>query len=375
MSLGPDSFNDRRQTPRKLRRVLCGGLSQGHTLASLPERSGAIWVAQLHAARLCGPVRSLPGTLKRGKFIGGDGNGAFWMKHRFELDFSGVEALLLPEPEPGAPTPDDEVPVARRGVKIDWLFDFLRAVGNAYEDIWQRYNDHERAYTHLNPYGYIPEAEPPDVERHPELTGYFLQRNIVKRLTARCQASLYTRIPPEARGDAKVFVSHAWSDPLGILPDTTLTDMVSGNNPVSRADPCWIDLFVYNQHSPQDIANDMERIIGEIGTLVLPLPSPAAVERLWCIWEWLSAHRAGAHIILPEAAYSLYYFGKKREWFESEFRSVAKAKTTLATDRDQIMAAILDVFGTVEAADAEIRRLADRFFSRAEEAPYRRGTN
>lgn len=332
-------------------------------------RTNAAWALIQLAGRLC----NLPGMPKRGSVIASDASGDTSMKHRFQLDFSRIEALLLPEPEPGAATLDDEVPVARRGVKIDWLFEFLRAVGDAFDDVWRRYESHERAYTHFNWHGHIPEAEPPDCPRHPELTGHFLQSAIVKPLTARCQASLYARIPLDARGDAKVFVSHAWADPLGILPGTTLTDMVSGNNPVSRADPCWIDLFVYNQHIAQDIAGDMEHIIGAIGKLVLPLPSPATVERLWCIWEWLSAHRAGARIILPEAAYDRYYFGKKRQWFESEFRSVAEARTTLAADREQIMAAILEVFGTVDAADAEIRRLADQFFTRAKDAPYRRG--
>lgn len=294
------------------------------------------------------------------------------MSVSFELDFSGMTDLLLPEPKSDQRLAEDDIPVENRGVKLSWVFKFLRAVGNAFEDIWQRYESHEKAYEHLNSFGLIPDAVPPKFERYPPLNGYFLQKEIVKPLTTISRSALYSRIPEDARGRPSVFVSHAWRDPLGYHPGTTLTDMVSGNNSVSHDAFCWIDLFVYNQHIGQDIARDMERIIGAIGKIVLPMSSEAVLHRLWCIWEWLAAHRAGAEIVLPEAAYSRYYFGTKREWFRAAFTSIGEAQTTLAADAEQIIGEILSTFGSVQAADEEIRRLADRYFTRPEDAPWRK---
>ncbi|MBX2881915.1 MAG: hypothetical protein KTR32_18350, partial [Granulosicoccus sp.] len=194
---------------------------------------------------------------------------------------------------------------------------------------------------------------------------------VVKPFTEQFQTALYARIPPEARSTPDVFVSHAWGHPMAVHPGTTLTDMAAGNRAVSRAAFCWIDLFVYNQHKAQDIAMDMERIIGAVGKLVLPLPSEKPLRRLWCIWEWLCAHRAGVDIVIPEAAYDRHYFGKQREWFERSFQSMSLAQTSRDEDRVLILDAIVDTFGSVEQADAELRALADRSLTRAKDAPWR----
>ena len=291
-------------------------------------------------------------------------------KYVLKPDFSKVEALLLPEPTDAENSPDAQTPIEQRGVKLEWIFEFMRAIEDVFVDLWKRYESHERAYEHLNWSGHIPEAERPAYERHPALNGYFLQGTIIKPMTQNCQLSLYSRIPPEVRGEPSVFVSHAWADPLVRTPGTTLIDMVSGNNRVSDNAFCWLDLFVYNQHTPQDIAQDMERIIGTVGQLVMPMSSETGLPRLWCIWEWLAAHRAWATITLPEAAYSRYYFGKKRDWFQTAFTTIADAQTTHPEDAAQIMEEILRTFGSVEAADKEIRALADKFFTHADQAPW-----
>jgi hypothetical protein len=278
--------------------------------------------------------------------------------------------MLLPEV--CAPTPEDEVPVGARGVRISWLFDFLRSVEDAFIDLADRHQSHEGAYEHLNRHGHIPPAAPRRFDRHQPLTGHLLQAVVIKPLTQRSQKALFSRIPPEARGTSQVFLSHAWNTPLARAPGTTLTDVTTGNNPVSERAFCWIDLFVYNQHVAQDIARDMERIIGGIGTFAIPMTSAHVLGRLWCIWEWLSAYRAGAQIVSPEPANHSHYFGEKREWFSDTFTSVAAARTSFRADHDQIMAGILETFGSVEAADAELRRLADRSFTRREDAPYHR---
>ncbi len=292
------------------------------------------------------------------------------MAMTFELDCSGVAALLLPEPDSNQRLPEADVAVENRGVKVSWALEFLRAAGDAFEDAWRRYEHHQKAYEHLNWSGQIPPAVPPDFERRPPLNGYLLQEAIVRPLTRASRSALYSRIPEGARGRPNVFVSHAWRDPLGCDPGSTLVDMVSGNNAVPDDAFCWIDLFVYNQHVDQDIARDMERIIGGIGKIVLPMSSEAVLQRLWCIWEWLAAHRAGAEIVMPEAAYSRYYFGRKRAWFRDAFTSISAAHTTHAADAEQIISEIVGTFGSVQAADEAIRRLADRYFTRPEDAPW-----
>jgi hypothetical protein len=292
------------------------------------------------------------------------------MAYQFHLDLSEIQRLLLPEPAAGESLSKRSVPVEQRGVKLGWALDFVRAVDKAVVDLWDRFDQHERAYEHLNWSGQIPEGEPPGIPRSQPIDGYFLQSTIIKPLTEHHKTALYELIPLDGLGPPTVFVSHAWGDALGMRPGTSLIDLTGGNHRISDSAACWIDLFVYNQHRPQDIATDMERIIGAIGTLVMPMSSEQALHRLWCIWEWICANRSGAEITLPEPAYSRYYFGKKRDWFETTFRSIAHAQTSNAEDHRQIMDEIVRTFGSVEAADRELRHLADRYFTHSEDAPW-----
>ena len=138
------------------------------------------------------------------------------MKHSFHLDFSGIEALLLPEPSDQKSAREAGIVIERRGVKLDWVFDFIRACDAAIEDVWARYESHENAYEHLNWSGNIPEGEPPKIRHNQNLNGHFLKNQIISHLTRQSKTALYSRIPEEALGEPTVFVSHAWDDTLGI---------------------------------------------------------------------------------------------------------------------------------------------------------------
>ena len=172
-----------------------------------------------------------------------------------------------------------------------------------------------------------------------------------------------------------MFLSHCWRDALGPGPFDTVGALYSSAKPDTQLPGdtlIWLDLLVYNQHVPQSIAADMEGIIGSIGSLISSFRPNSVLSRLWCLWELLCANNAGARIQVVETAVSRSYFGQAREAFESDFTSVSAAETTHEADRTQILEAMVHAFGSVDAADAFVRRTVLEKLTQARDAPWRK---
>lgn len=292
----------------------------------------------------------------------------------FTLDLNRIESMLLPEHLLEESTLHDMVPVHQRGVRLEWVIEFVKVVQKMIDDMWSRYNSHCKAYEHLNPSGHIPEAVVPAIPKNQIVNGYFLVEHVVKPLTKKSTEAMYFRVPQTALAPPKLFISHAWQDDLGPLPYSTLgslsADKLGGDN-IGKT-PIWLDVLVYNQHKPQAIANDMERIIGSIGVLTFTFNSQHMLSRLWCLWELLCAHRSGAEIKIIESAPYRYYFSKSRKWFEENFISVTDAETTYAEDRTQILTALESEFGSTQSADEFIKRMILDDLTRESDAPWRK---
>jgi hypothetical protein len=292
----------------------------------------------------------------------------------FSLELDRIEAMLLPERLPKDLTSHNMVPVHQRGVRLEWAMELVKAVSQVIDDMWTRYSYHCKAYEHLNWSGQIPEAAAPAIPRDQVVNGYFLVEHVVKPLTEKYQEALYFRVPGTALSSPTLFISHAWQDDLGPLPYSTLGSLYadkSASTDIGKT-AIWLDVLVYNQHVPQAIANDMEKIIGSVGALIFSFNSQHMLSRLWCLWELLCAHRSGAKIRVIEPAPYRYYFGKALEWFEKNFTSVTGAETTHAVDRSQILTAIESEFGTTQNADEFIHRIIRENVTRESDAPWRK---
>ena len=317
----------------------------------------------------CNPLRLPCDTHSTGSTVRHTSNATF------NLDLKPIESMLLPEPPDEGSSAHGNVPVQRRGVRLDWTMRFIKAVEAEIQAMWERYDNHSRAYEHLNWAGDIPEPTSPDVPRDQLVTALFVVDHVVRPLTAREQggpvrenstgrrrATDDVPFPLLARCAGARSFRHRGSTLLSAKPDTQLP----GDTLI------WLDLLVYNQHVPQSIAADMEGIIGSIGSLISSFRPNSVLSRLWCLWELLCANNAGARIHVVETAVSRSYFGQARESFDSDFTSVSAAETTHEADRTQILEAMVHAFGSVEAADAFVRRTVLEKLTQARDAPWRK---
>ena len=293
---------------------------------------------------------------------------------QYDLSLAPVESMLRPETPSESESPHVNDPLNARGVRLGWAIKLVYAVRQEIANMWERYNHHLKAYEQLNWNDSIPEPTRPEIPESQEVTPLFLVDHVIRPLTRQSRAALYHRIPTDAVAAPKAFVSHSWAQPL---EETLAFGLDSDKSPDSNKSdvPIWLDVLVYNQHEPQSVAGDMEMIVGSIGSLVSLFKPDRELRRLWCLWEVLCAHSSGATIAVIEPALSSHYFGKARSDFERSFTSVLAAETTLAADREQILAAIIRAFGSIEAADEFIRQTALKDLTSESDAPYNRRKN
>jgi hypothetical protein len=204
---------------------------------------------------------------------------------------------------------------------------------------------------------------------------------VVRPLTSRCRSALFDRVPPEAVGPPAAFVSHSWANPLAGSGGTLPQFLADGRGTFQaragddlRAVPVWLDILVYDQHRPQSVAGDMEAVVGSIGTLVLALGTPNTFSRLWCLWEWLCAQAARADVVVlePDWTGAHGYFGTAREQLDRAFTSIADARTGVAADREQILAAMEARFGSIAAADEVLLETIRSQLTTRDDAPWNR---
>jgi hypothetical protein len=261
-------------------------------------------------------------------------------------------------------------PLAARGVRLDWLVAFVQAVDQAWRDVVRERDSQVRASTYFEG---VPEPGPLPFSRHIETSKpAFLVPQIIKPMTRDLEVPLYARVPHAARGEPQVFLSHAWTNPLiGGNPFTTLY-AIGAYRKAPETLCVWLDAVCYNQHRAEAIADDMKTVIGSIGHIMLPMVNSVPFSRLWCLWELLCAHVAGADVDIREANGSVYDLGFLARGFDTEFESVTQAETRLTADRTAILDSMRTTFGSLENASEHIRSLVLGQLSKDSDKPWHR---
>ena len=284
------------------------------------------------------------------------------------LDLAAIAAATGMQPD--VPERGGSPPLHERGVRLGWLIGFLKEVDAQRRLIVDRHESQRRASIHFDSVPW-PEALPPEATG--DLDGEIVAFDVVRPMTRCAQGPLYARVPEEHRGLPDLFVSHAWANPL--IGGSAFTSLYALSGPYRSHGPAtfvWLDLVCYNQHRPEAIADDMRTVIRHIGRVALPLINPVPFTRLWCLWELLCAFTTKAEIEVWEANGSVYDLGFLARTFEETFVSVTHARTRLAADRQQILDAMVEAFGSLEAADRYVRRLVLDQLSKDSDKPWNR---
>jgi hypothetical protein len=266
-----------------------------------------------------------------------------------------------------------DVPLPERGVRLAWLCNFVRSlywrrnapVRQAREWLKQKlaWEERDKCY-----------PQPPLPDHIQQVDSYqpaeFLQFDIhqlvaqhIAPLTQSIRAPLYARVPPSDRGKPEVFLSHAWANsvlsPVAQWHGGTLDAFDPEGVAGIKEKFVWIDFVSYNQHAVEaaSIAFDMEAIIGSIGNVAFAVTPTPLFDRIWCLWEVLSVSQTGAR---ARFCVGPGYRTDKRvmvNQFFDAFKSVRAARASKSGDYEKLLAAMMTRFGSIEAADAHVRKL------------------
>lgn len=260
---------------------------------------------------------------------------------------------------------ESEVPLASRGVKLSWICDYVYSFYLPHLERQRRQlraaeaAESQRKASLWDMSGRIPEPDPvviDDLTVHQMTTHELVGRHVLPA-TQTLLAPLYARVPHDMRGRPTVFLSHAWANPVLELVDGahgTLNAFLEG--PMA-GEYVWIDFVCYNQHrlAPDRIAFDMEELIGSIGKVAFAVTDTPLFNRIWCLWEMVAVSRTGASSAFPIAPrYRANKVAMANSFFEA-FLSVEEASATVQADADKLFAAMLTVFGSLDAANRFIR--------------------
>jgi hypothetical protein len=249
---------------------------------------------------------------------------------------------------------ETSVPPHERGIRMQWLFDFVKAIDDGIAQLWRDYYGTKEA-AEKGPWG-LADPIPP---RYPfeTMSTNWIVSEFIKPLTQDAQAPLYARVPPEYRGKPTVFVSHTWAS----------TYFAGGHGSLDiayerhRDQFVWIDIGCYNQHlfMQGDIAADMKDLIDAIGHVSAVLTTQPFFSRSWCIWELVSAHDTGATYQVQDqiARIKRKYFTSETGYMPPKFNSIADLTSSVDEDRRDIFQQLLTTFGSVEAADRYIEQI------------------
>jgi hypothetical protein len=290
----------------------------------------------------------------------------------------------MPDPSPYAVELTDErlthwneadVPLTERGVRFSWLCNFVKSF------YWERnepvreqlrlrerarqWNDYARHYPGDLP---IPDAlkgiqlDGPEPQFYQATIHDFVAEHIIP-LTQAIGGPLYARVPPSDRGKPEMFLSHAWNNlvlsPVAQWHGGTLDAFDSSGIAGIKNKFVWIDFACYMQppDNPKLIAYDMEALIRSIGNVAFAVTMTPLFNRIWCLWEVLSASLTGAE---TRFCVGPGYRTDRRSMtnkFVDEFKSVKEADATKKDDYDKLLAAMVTRFGSIAAADDHIRKL------------------
>ena len=84
-------------------------------------------------------------------------------------------------------------------------------------------------------------------------------------------------------------------------------------------------------------------------------------------------HEVMVHVY--EANGSVYDIGYLSRCFHDEFKSVERAATTLSSDREEILSAMVSTFGSIQKADDYVHLLVDGMLSKDSDKPWNRAAS
>jgi len=189
------------------------------------------------------------------------------------LTYSGQEAGLLPVN--GHAWKDSEQPLEQRGIEGRFFCQFFREINN-YRDRMTR--NHELGFSRDDV------VDPPDWKPswRDDLTSRRLVADHIFPWTKSISAPLYARIPEASRCQPNIYLSYPWHPPL----------LASGYGVIETVGEClkagdcvWMDVFCHDQHRVGSAVPQIEKVIGRVQRLFLPMSEPPWFERCWCVWE------------------------------------------------------------------------------------------
>ena len=161
---------------------------------------------------------------------------------------------------------------------------------------------------------------------------------------------------------ATVFVSHAWSDPF--LDLISSLELKYGSVASHRF---WIDAFVISQNvrdrltegSPGALFEETQELIKSIGTVAViltPFEKPSCLTRSWCLFEFFSALKERANIVLLvplSERYRLIEFLFNGDDITQLYRNIdaASAEARWPCDRLEARARVLRELGVMGRLD------------------------
>jgi len=259
---------------------------------------------------------------------------------------SAADELLLPSSE--CMSEDDRTPVASRGIRLGWLYNFVATIDQAIGGAWKVY----AGYRQREKWENIPSINPPPYSEENIRTRELVHQFVIP-LTAELRKPLYVRIPKTARGTPTLFVSHTWNS-AAVAGGHASLDLILDAH---RDDYVWIDFGCYNQHEVESIATDMRSVIASIGAVAFALTTEPFFSRSWCLWEILCAHQNNCRIKVYDQKNRIKYkyFTSERDKMPPDFSSISSLQATHERDQKAIYDAIIAEFKSVEKADLYIK--------------------
>jgi hypothetical protein len=284
-----------------------------------------------------------------------------------------AETLLVESP---AGWEERAIPLEARGVSREWLSGFIDAIyRNHNEPLRQDYHRRRDAVTaydqqrsaadHMDwvpqPTGPRPSDADPD---YVEFSTRQFVADIVLPLTAAHRVPLYARVPEAERGQPNIFLSHAWDAVLlakgeGQYGRYGTMDAFGRGVAGVQEKYVWVDFVCYNQHTVgvDSIAFDMEQLIRAIGQVAFAITPIPLFDRVWCLWEVVSVARNSVRSrFCVGPGYRTDTRVLVNHFFEA-FKGVRHARASLESDRQKILGALEQNFGTLGEADAFIVKL------------------
>ncbi len=247
---------------------------------------------------------------------------------------------------------DSDMPLEERGIGARFWTQFFKDV-DGYRDRLNR--DHDLSFRRDE----VPDPPEWNYGMGSDLTSRALVEDHVVPWTKSMAAPLYARVPQDCRGKPTIFVSYSWDAPL-LAGGYGVVYAVEEH--FQAGDFVWMDIFCHNQHRIGSVAPQMEKVIGRVKRVVVPMSQPPWFTRCWCIWEVLCAFQNRTEISFLEYSRKDRDMYRIRDYFLSQFRSIAAAETSVAEDKALILAQAQKMFGSVAAADRYLLSRMDEVF-------------